>query len=130
MNRKLRNSVTYVRYIFKSFYEEDCIVKITVNLRRLMPDEDTASSTPQPACKTGIAIFLLFVAIFSASFMKSVTTKGEAGKRVCMPNSSTFCISLEIGMLRILKKIMLTDQLSWIRLSKRGSGIENSVSVL
>lgn len=26
-----------------------------------MPDEDTASSTPQPAYKTGIAISLLFL---------------------------------------------------------------------
>ena len=82
--------------------------------------------------------------------MKSVTTKGEvcgtslrlsvfartsnavsiAGKRVCMPNGSTFCTSLESGVLRILKKIMLADQLSWSRLSKRGSGIENSIPVL
>ena len=37
------------------------LVKITVNLRRLWSDEDTASSTPQPAYKTGIAISLLFV---------------------------------------------------------------------
>lgn len=99
---------------------------------------------------TDVTLSLFFVAIFSISFMKSVTTKGEvcgtnlrlgvsartlnavsiAGKRVCMPNSSTFCISLESGVLRILKKIMLADQLSWSKLSKRGSGIENSVPIL
>ena len=50
------------RVYFNAFYEERLLlVKITVNLRGLMPDEDTASSTPQPAYKTGITISLLFV---------------------------------------------------------------------
>lgn len=48
----------FVADISEYFMKRDCIVKITVNLRRLGPDEDTASSTPQPAYKTGYNLSL------------------------------------------------------------------------
>ena len=77
MDRKPQNSVTYDRYIFKSFYEEDCIVKITVNLRRLQPDEDTASSTPQPAYKTGYNSLSFYRHIFKAYYDGKQLLKGD-----------------------------------------------------
>lgn len=72
------------RVYYNAFYEERLLlVKITVNLRRLMPDEDTASSTPQPAYKTGIAISLLlfFVRYIFSLFYEAETTLTRKGRK-------------------------------------------------
>ena len=74
------------RVYFNTFYEGRLLlVKITVNLRRLMPDEDTASSTPQPAYKTGITISLLFFRKGSSLLLAKIATyvmKRKRGKPI------------------------------------------------